>query len=568
MSARLPIPGSDDNTWGNILNTFLAISHNSDGTLQTTAIQQAGAITSVNGKDSTTGAVTLIASDVGAATLAETDNRYIAAGAPVTAALTDEGGQVFNVKAFGATGNGTVDDTAAINAAISATDSRGGIIFFPTGTYKVNSVGRTDVISSVSGTTIYDSSCAMNDIGSYCIGTGVNGRAMEIVAVNPGISFTVDTAPAEIPNSLFITKTPIVLSEGVQLVGSGSTFTTNGFGSGNASTSKIYDSGNGITILIRGSGPSTGNAASRYKIQDLSVWGNAGSTYCGLFVSNMSWFLTIENCDLSFHGTAGAIFDGNINSHDIRNTIFYGNGSLTATGHTGGVITNPFWSQPSAALNFYNCFFNANKGWGITGSENGGAYAINLYGCQFNNTVATAAPNSGTSMMLSSQVYGSVNVIGCWSESATTYDLYTMGAVVIQGSHLASATSYHWYNAGGSATVIGCWFNNASTATLQLGSGANVTWNTTTIEDPYFFSGGPANSVILGLGSSYGISSAGGGISPGSFGESTSNRVWQGSGLPPNTDGNDGDIYFRTDTPTVVNQRLYVRTSGSWMGII
>jgi len=43
--ARLPIPGSDDDTWGDILNEFLAVSHNTDGTLQdapsiTGAVQQ------------------------------------------------------------------------------------------------------------------------------------------------------------------------------------------------------------------------------------------------------------------------------------------------------------------------------------------------------------------------------------------------------------------------------------------------------------------------------------------------------------------------------------------------
>jgi len=42
MAQRLPIPGSDDGTWGNILNGFLEVSHNADGTLQTTALTQAG----------------------------------------------------------------------------------------------------------------------------------------------------------------------------------------------------------------------------------------------------------------------------------------------------------------------------------------------------------------------------------------------------------------------------------------------------------------------------------------------------------------------------------------------
>jgi len=41
--ARLPNPGGDENTWGTLLNTFLEVEHNPDGTLkQSTTITQAG----------------------------------------------------------------------------------------------------------------------------------------------------------------------------------------------------------------------------------------------------------------------------------------------------------------------------------------------------------------------------------------------------------------------------------------------------------------------------------------------------------------------------------------------
>lgn len=40
--SRLPIPGQDDDVWGQILNDFLTVSHNSDGTLQPGAISEAG----------------------------------------------------------------------------------------------------------------------------------------------------------------------------------------------------------------------------------------------------------------------------------------------------------------------------------------------------------------------------------------------------------------------------------------------------------------------------------------------------------------------------------------------
>lgn len=33
--ARLPLPGSDNGTWGDILNDFLSVSHETDGTLKT-----------------------------------------------------------------------------------------------------------------------------------------------------------------------------------------------------------------------------------------------------------------------------------------------------------------------------------------------------------------------------------------------------------------------------------------------------------------------------------------------------------------------------------------------------
>ena len=47
--ARLPTIDGDPGDWGIILNAFLEVSLNSDGTIQTGAIQQAGGITSING---------------------------------------------------------------------------------------------------------------------------------------------------------------------------------------------------------------------------------------------------------------------------------------------------------------------------------------------------------------------------------------------------------------------------------------------------------------------------------------------------------------------------------------
>jgi len=46
----------------------------------------------------------------------------------------------FDVKAYGARGNATADDTAAIRGAIAAADAaKGGVVWFPRGTYRVTS---------------------------------------------------------------------------------------------------------------------------------------------------------------------------------------------------------------------------------------------------------------------------------------------------------------------------------------------------------------------------------------------------------------------------------------------
>ena len=40
--ARLPVPGSDNGTWGDILNAYLSVEHNADGTLKTVPLTKGG----------------------------------------------------------------------------------------------------------------------------------------------------------------------------------------------------------------------------------------------------------------------------------------------------------------------------------------------------------------------------------------------------------------------------------------------------------------------------------------------------------------------------------------------
>ena len=66
------------------------------------------------------------------------DLTYDNASGATTLIARDKGGQFFNVKAYGAVGNGTADDTSAVNAALAAAYAAGGgVIYFPPGTYLI-----------------------------------------------------------------------------------------------------------------------------------------------------------------------------------------------------------------------------------------------------------------------------------------------------------------------------------------------------------------------------------------------------------------------------------------------
>ena len=65
--------------------------------------------------------------------------------------IQDKAGQVYNVKAYGAKGDGTTDDTVAVQAALTACDTTGGTVYFPGGTYVLgvlNVSSRTTVLGS------------------------------------------------------------------------------------------------------------------------------------------------------------------------------------------------------------------------------------------------------------------------------------------------------------------------------------------------------------------------------------------------------------------------------------
>lgn len=111
------------------------------------------------------------------------------AGAVATRTIADTFRDTLSVKDFGAVGNGTTDDTAAINAAISYAGTIGGAtIFFPKGTYKVSST-ITIAVNGISlrGAGMWNTIITRStDYGDTFVFTG--NDATGVVGQNMGIS--------------------------------------------------------------------------------------------------------------------------------------------------------------------------------------------------------------------------------------------------------------------------------------------------------------------------------------------------------------------------------------------
>lgn len=203
---RLPQPGGDDNTWGDILNTFLEVGHNTDGSLKrdgdiTNALNTANAayqkpgggipktdlaatIQTSLGKADTAPTTLSGLTDVTTAGVTDTQVLQYNAGtstwkpATMTGGSTDvnaihKGDMVFNIVDYGAT-TASSDNKTAIDAALSAAAATGGSVYIPSGTWKTTGQHTIALNVSLRGAGKGVTTVSFRGVGTYCFFIGSN----------------------------------------------------------------------------------------------------------------------------------------------------------------------------------------------------------------------------------------------------------------------------------------------------------------------------------------------------------------------------------------------------------
>ena len=144
--ARLPIPGSDNGTWGTLLNEYLDVEHNSDGTLKrgsdiTNALSTANAAqTSANNKIDKSLATTkgdlLVAS--ASSTLARlgvgSNTQHLVADSNAALGVKWADNAFILASDFGVTFDGATNDSAALQAAIDEAINTKKVLYLDAGT--------------------------------------------------------------------------------------------------------------------------------------------------------------------------------------------------------------------------------------------------------------------------------------------------------------------------------------------------------------------------------------------------------------------------------------------------
>lgn len=269
----------------------------------------------------------------------------------------------FNVKDYGALGNGVADDRTAITSALSAAAATGGIVFFPPGNYLVNSgsditiaaagvvlmgagMNNTQILigASFTGTNLFNFTANYGTVRDITI-AGANGTVTSNPATH-GVTAT-GAQTFRVMNTTFLN----INGYGIRAIGTAST-TLHG---GMIHNVKIQSCAGGVYILSDNTATAANFMLSNVFTRFLGVTTGTNANLDGIHIED-SWDVLIQNCiawmNAGTGGTGAAVrVKGNCAATFIQNLDALGpqtgtnvviedgpNGSPQNVQITGGVI--------------------------------------------------------------------------------------------------------------------------------------------------------------------------------------------------------------------------------------
>ena len=478
-----------------------------------------------------------------------------------------------NVKAFGAVGDGITDDTAAIQAAANAAVASQSRIFFPAGTFVVTGLTVADslVIEGVGPNSIIKVNTAGVGILFQPSGGALQSRRGKV----SGLSFIsgASSPAAVIRNNNFLN----LEIENCRFSGLTATYAVdnyNGYGL-HISKSEFSDiTGNGVRLRDDGS----------------------SSYYSFSARISSSDFTRVSGDAIDIEGTSNALID-----------------HVVIEGGTNGIVTNSnggAGSVQSWNVTILGSYFESNSGYDIQLKTDGSSYwgAATVQGCRFTGTPTIDLGSKSKILIIGSTnpggsvatVSGSANAEAYLLGSANfsqsgTFRWADLSAMILPDLTVPTATLSNGASngvlikdSGGTARSV-LVVDSGNNVKLATGSGLGGVYSSvflvvpngasngyraydsgSTVRDLIYLDAGN-NLKISGTGINgiYLNTGLGGSLHPPTdAGAVQAGSVYQGSGAPNNSNGSNGDVYFRTDTPGSANQRIYVKSAGSWVGIL
>lgn len=170
--------------------------------------------------------------------------------------------------------------------------------------------------------------------------------------------------------------------------------------------------------------------------------------------------------------------------------------------------------------------------------------------------------DAGTAAALKSSNIVAGNVLSNMTVNASGLDSYSYDDQVYGNIASDSALPFEFAGSGNfrDGLVFGTPLHGLS-GTCIHGDGTNFYIETNGAGALYLRPGGNGsnNGMIALTGGSVGFHDSAGTVA---------SALWSGTGAPSGILGANGDFYFRVDTPGTASQRLYVKSAGAWVGII